>query len=658
MLEYRLLPLLLFAPLAAGLQQEPAERPPFWQLVERAVAGAEGAGVEGAEEELSTVLEHMAGVPVVRGALANRLSRVDRALGRPWEVPALAEELRDGLARGAGKEPVSSAIDGVRAWLDLPPSRSAAELEEVWQEVADDEREGLELLASLSTFMELLHLELDAGLAGVEPEQWEPLFGGFPGFCEAWYRNHFPGGQLTVEQAADLAAFRQVLLAPRVDRERVLHVAELLLRLTDTRMLAGLQRRLGKVEAQEGHGLDDRDVLAVVGDLPRNRVVLLGKRGGEHRLDAALVIDLAGDDVHHSAAVVDDADSLVRVVVDLAGDDRHESEGPGPAYSVAGVALLIDRKGNDVYRSGRLGQAATALGFAGLVDLEGDDSYVAHDFSQGHATCGTALLYDLEGDDEYQAWAFAQGGGIGYGFSALVDAEGDDSYLADGHWPDVYGNSGPDVHHGASQGYCTGIRSDVAGGVGALVDLGDGDDSYQSGSFSQGGGYYFSFGLMYDDGGDDRNAGSRYSQGFGVHQAVGIRWDAAGNDSYSCRSVAHTGMAWDEGVGYLLDDGGDDVYHAGGLSCGGAAQTGVAICIDGGGADEYRGAASSQGGAGGSEYHGKPALGVLIDLGSGEDSYSAPGREGDSVLVAPGLGVFLDLPERSLSRALRSKRLR
>ena len=47
-------------------------------------------------------------------------------------------------------------------------------------------------------------------------------------------------------------------------------------------------------------------------------------------------------------------------------------------------------------------------------------------------------------------------------------------------------------------------------------------------SASRGGGYDFSFGLMYDGGGDDENHGYRYSQGFGVHQAVGVRWDAGG----------------------------------------------------------------------------------------------------------------------------------
>jgi len=191
-----------------------------------------------------------------------------------------------------------------------------------------------------------------------------------------------------------------------------------------------------------------------------------------------------------------------------------------------------------------------------------------------------------------------------------------------------------------------------------LLDLGAGKDRYQAGSFSQGGGYYFSFGLMYDGGGDDENFGSRYALGFGVHQAIGVRWDAAGNDSYTCRSVAHTGMAWDEGVGYLLEDGGDDTYHTGDLSCGGAAQTGIAICIDRGGTDSYRTGKESQGGTGSFEYHDKPALGVLIDIGGADDEFSSEDRGNGQLRVTNGVEVFLDSAARDLHRALTSRQLR
>jgi hypothetical protein len=225
-------------------------------------------------------------------------------------------------------------------------------------------------------------------------------------------------------------------------------------------------------------------------------------------------------------------------------------------------------------------------------------------------------------------------------------------------WPDTYGDSGPEVYHGASQGYCTGLRPGIAGGVGACLDLGDGNDRYQAGNFSQGGGYYFSLGLLFDGGGDDENLGTRYAQGFGVHQGIGVRWDAGGNDRYTCRSVAHTGMAWDEGVGFLLEDGGDDVYAVGGLACGGAAQTGVAFSLDLDGADRYQVGAQSLGGTGGSEYHEQPSLGVHIDLGADADEYAGVERSNDALVVTPGVGVFLDVKAKSLAQALKDRALK
>ena len=191
-----------------------------------------------------------------------------------------------------------------------------------------------------------------------------------------------------------------------------------------------------------------------------------------------------------------------------------------------------------------------------------------------------------------------------------------------------------------------------------LLDLGQGDDRYQAGNFSQGGGYYFSFGLMFDGGGDDENHGSRYAQGFGVHQAVGVRWDAAGDDSYHCRSVAHAGMAWDEGVGFLLEDGGNDRYQVGDLGCGGAAQTGIAMCLDLEGQDFYQTGNASQGGTGSSDYHDKPSLGVLLDLGGDQDEYSQAPRDNGILHVVDGVGVFFDTRASDYPKALRAKELR
>ena len=645
-----------------GAQAAPVEpRPEFWALIERAVD--EG----GARAEFDAVLEHLRGVDARRGVDPNRLACVVRGLAEPWVVPALARELQEQLAAPAfvKRGPRFAGVCAqVAQWLDLGPdfvdreSETLRELDATWAQLEDPGRVGLPLLESFSYYMELAQRALDESIAPLDARANGMLFSGFPAFLEGWYRNHFPQAKLTEQEAAGIEDFKSLLLAPRTDRALRLRVTAALLRLAEPDFLHSLPRRLAKVSEEVDRAQYGPDVLAVIGDEPFNRVILGGRGKARHATPAALIIDLAGKDHYLRAALVDSGEMLASVVLDLGGDDSYESSGAGPCYAVGGVALLVDLAGDDHYTSTRAGQAASALGSAILIDYEGDDLYEAQDYSQAHATCGLSLLYDMQGDDSYSAWAFAQGGGIGYGLCALIDAQGDDHYLADRHWPDVYGDSGADVYHGASQGYCTGIRSDVAGGIAALLDLGDGADRYQSGSFAQGGGYYFSFGLMYDGGGDDENFGSRYSQGFGVHQAIGVRWDAGGDDAYTCRSVAHTGMGWDEGVGYLLEDGGDDRYQTGALSCGGAAQTAIAILIDSGGKDSYQTGPQSQGGTGGFEYHDKPALGVLLDLGGSRDSYSLEGRADSALRVTPGVELFLDSQARSLERALAGRSLK
>jgi hypothetical protein len=653
---------LIVAPLVSP---QDAEKPAFWRLVERVFEE------RGLEEPAGVVLQHMSGVPTARATTKNKLARIELGLREPWRVPELASELAQALSEpveGSSERALEELAAGASGWLELDlealrDDPGLGELEEQWELLASEELRGEELLEALSIFVSTAHVVLEESLAGMSAENREMLFREHPAFCESWYRSHMPDNraeeQASEEQNELYERFKAgPLEGDGRDAARACAVASVLLRLCRPEFLDGLPTRLKELSARVKSDGFEGDVRAVVGEASCERVVLGGTRPTHYHAPAALVVDLGGNDDYARAAVVDSPEMLVSIVLDLKGDDEYASESPGPAYAVGGVSILLDRRGKDSYRSARLGQGAAALGFALLADLDGDDRYELHDYGQGHGMgAGVGLLVDREGDDVYEAWAYAQGASLAGAFAALVDADGDDRYTADGVWPDVYGNSGPDCYHGASQGYATGLRTRLAGGVAALVDLGEGEDRYQSGNFSQGGGYYFSFGLMLDGGGDDENFGSRYSQGFGVHQAIGVRWDRGGDDRYTCRSVAHAGMAWDEGVGYLLEDGGDDLYRVGGLALGGAAQTGVAVLLERGGKDDYGSGGQSQGGTGSSEYHDKPSIGVLIDLGGQKDAYSEPGRENGSLRADEGVAVFLDHAAKTVEQALEARKL-
>jgi hypothetical protein len=657
------------------------DKTPLWQLVEKV------AEKRGFAKELAALVEHQQKMASASAVTLHPFQRVTTALSKPWTVPEIARELQIGMrysGPAAARSPFDPRIMTAARFLDLelaPMARAVsneklASVDQIWREITGATGDaippvpppaGQKLLELLSDYVRYSGEALEPALERLGDDERKILRERFPEFAALWAACNDPKSHVSQDQWAFGEKYKS--LSRKVDRAHVLAVAARVARLADPAFLKTLSERLAKTpptkESVEGFS---GDVIASVGGEPGGaRVVLLGRGKTTITGSAALVIDLGGDDVWRCAAVATDAATPVRVVIDLGGDDRYESEGPGPCCSAAGIALLVDFRGKDRYASRRFGQAATAVGFAELCDLDGDDVYAAEDYAQGFSFCGTALLLDANGNDSYDAWAFAQGAGLGNGFAACVDGGGNDKYVANGHWPDVYGDSGPGSFQGLSQGYSTGIRQgrsdnvaevEIPGGFAALLDLGDGKDFYDSGNFSQGGAYFFGFGLMYDDGGDDVNHGYRYSQGFGVHQAAGMRWDAGGNDVYLTKCAANCGAAWDEGVGFFVDDSGNDQYDVGGLALGGAAETAVAVFIDGGGNDRYGGGGGndSQGGSGAGDYHEKEgvpqSLGVLIDMGGGTDTFTRPDRDGATVATGDRYGIFVHSKEKDVEKLL------
>lgn len=379
-------------------------------------------------------------------------------------------------------------------------------------------------------------------------------------------------------------------------------------------------------------------------------IVVGGKGPNTYRDDAALIIDLGGDDAYFNnagGAVLPTADRPantipVAVVIDLSGDDTYIANRPGSVGAgLGGIGLLLDLKGNDLYQSDRLGQGAAFAGAGMLVDLEGNDTYLAQEASQGSAFFGLGLLHDGRGHDLYGGAQFTQGFGGAGGVGLLRDTRGNDTYQAGAKTPSTYGEAG--IYRGWAQGTACGFRGYASGGIGLLAD-GAGDDAYASGNFSQGVGYFFGIGILDDNSGDDTYRASRYAQGAAAHQAVGVLRDGGGNDAYNGTTAASQGAAWDAAVGFLLDEGGDDIYSAEHLAQGAAAMNGVGALIDRGGRDVYQGLSGQAQGSGATYWGGRGALnlGLLLDDGRQRDTYSAPDRANSTVGRFSGVGLFVD----------------
>ncbi|MEQ8954003.1 MAG: hypothetical protein RL120_07680, partial [Gammaproteobacteria bacterium] len=159
-----------------------------------------------------------------------------------------------------------------------------------------------------------------------------------------------------------------------------------------------------------------------------------------------------------------------------------------------------------------------------------------------------------------------------------------------------------------------GIRDLARGGTGRLLD-GGGRDQFDSGSFSQGGGYYLGFGDFVNLGNDaDTYLGSRYNFGWGAHGGIGHFYEAGGNDYYRTRQIVAAGLAWDRSLALFQDAGGDDQYDMGDFSLGASALGSAAVFLDRQGEDQYRGVTPA------SSNQEPPNLSLFFDLGSEQNT--------------------------------------
>ena len=339
-------------------------------------------------------------------------------------------------------------------------------------------------------------------------------------------------------------------------------------------------------------------------------ILVGGPERNIYNLDAlrgiSVVIDLGGNDTYLEGAL--SRERPVLVIIDLGGNDTYRGEKPGiQGGAVLGVSMVIDRSGNDTYDAQDVAQGACIAGIGILVDAEGNDHYRGLRRNHGSALGGVAILLDRAGDDSYHAALYAQGFGGPLGFGVLDDLDGADHYYAGGKWLDNYEDTRG--YDGWSQGVGAGPRGVANGGIGVLLD-GGGDDVYECDYFSHGGGYWFAAGFARDFGGDDRRLGStllaydgderfepvvlRWGIAWQAHYGLGFVLDDKGDDIYG-GNIVGLGFSWDFGVAGLLDFDGNDTYQ---LTYGAQGQqAGYGMLFDVGGDDRY----------GGTDYGGAPA---------------------------------------------------
>ncbi|WP_432471404.1 PDZ domain-containing protein [Amphritea sp. HPY] len=436
-----------------------------------------------------------------------------------------------------------------------------------------------------------------------------------------------------------------IRILPKVDRSELLAGLEVLLLAVMPDYLAQIERDLKTAEAGGERASEAAGTSGTILWRSAEDIVIGGSGENEYRFDFKVVVDIGGDDRYRTSVGAGRPDRPVALVIDLAGDDRYQSDKPfSQGTGFMGVGVLYDQAGDDRYTSNQSFAQGSALAGAGLlIDRAGDDVYRGIRYAQASALChGLGAVLDGDGNDIFSAGGFAQGFAGPGAFGGLISRGGDDYYEALGLYRSSYPN-GVGIYRGMSQGAGIGFRHLSSGGIGVLLDDG-GKDFYEAGNFSQGGGYYFGWGLLIDLGVDpDRYEGSRYAQGFASHSALGSFLDEGGNDIYKSWVGAGNSAAWDLSATVFLDDGGNDHYAAGsGFSLGASAHNGFALFVDHDGEDLYQ---ITPGRAGPNSYHGGSSLSIFVDAGGQSDRYEGGGLSDEQGRIKGETGVLLDLPE-------------
>ncbi|HRJ27426.1 MAG TPA: hypothetical protein PLO61_07965 [Fimbriimonadaceae bacterium] len=366
-------------------------------------------------------------------------------------------------------------------------------------------------------------------------------------------------------------------------------------------------------------------------------VVVAGKGNDTHPdSDAALVIDLGGDDTYTGRAGA--GIGYASVLIDLGGQDRYQVPDGSIGAGILGVGLAYDFGGDETFRGGALTFGAGLAGVGAFIKTGGNNWYESSVLTQGFGQLGIGILLDQSGRDRYDCQLFGQGAARTQGVGWLIDRGGSDSYRAGGlslNSPLFTG-----VHYSFAQGFASGYREDtggLSGGIGLLTDH-SGDDFYLSETYAQAASYWFSCGSLWDASGNDAYVGHHYVQSSAMHLCSTYLFDLAGDDGYMTKVGASHAIGHDYGVAMFLDRQGNDLYFSKDSTPGVGNANGLAIFLDAQGEDRYQGPPGK-----GNAARGSGSLGVFVDLG-GQDVYRVGLADGQGA-VTDSWGVALDQPD-------------
>lgn len=380
-------------------------------------------------------------------------------------------------------------------------------------------------------------------------------------------------------------------------------------------------------------------------DCPWGKIVIGGTGDNTYEGDDFIaIIDLGGNDIYRgrvASGIGLPGRAPLSFVLDMGGNDRYEGEDFTQGFGFNGVGILWDLgAGNDYYKSRFCSQACGLCGYGELYDDGGDDQYFTDSGSQGAACFGYGHLIDAAGHDTYRGARYVQACALVGGVAVLTDGGGNDLYYAGGKYLHVPLHN--DHYQSLSQGFSIGNRNDAnpsmgtGGGVALLLDQGNGNDNYVADIYGQGSSYWYSLGMLVDEGGNDNHVLYQYGIGGGIHLSTGIHVDLAGNDTYTDPWGVGLGGAHDYAVGWLIDRSGNDLYQGGGQGQGLNFSFGCLLDCAGNDAHSCPGAGSI--GAG----HNND-ISLLLDL-DGDDFYTVPDVKNGRFTRQGNHGLIYDCP--------------